>query len=337
MSSNVGLKLGSLSLDVPFFQASLSGYSDYAMRMFARRFGCPFALADVMLAKSVARPEVLAKACFQPGADEHPVGAQILGETAAAMAKAARALVAAGYDVIDVNCACPVPKVTRRGRGGALLDDPDAAIEIVKAVRDAVDCPLLVKLRIGMDYSIRSQDNFWEIMTRAIEQGVDALVIHGRTVSERYRGKANWDVLASVKKRFPSATIIGSGDVFDAREAIERMKRTGLDGFVVARGAIGNPWIFRDLRCVWEGRPVPPPPDLAEQRLILLEHLARVAQGHPEHRAVGYFRKFLVFYARRHPKRRHMLGALMKAKTRAEVEAGIDAWYGDAGDRAGRR
>ncbi len=322
-------------MDVPFFQASLSGYSDYNMRMFARRFGCSFTMADVMLAKSVAHPEILAKACFRPGDDEHPVGAQILGKTPKTMAKAARDLVSAGYDVIDVNCACPAPKVLRRGRGGALLDDPNAIIDIIKAVRDAITCPLLMKLRIGLDHSERSRDNFWEIMTRAAEQGVDAFVIHGRTVSERYRGKADWNRLAEVKRRFPDATIVGSGDVFDPSAAMERLKSSGLDGFVVARGAIGNPWVFRDLRCLWEGRPVPPAPTLAEQREVMLEHLDRVIQGHPEQRAIGYFRKFLVYYARRHPKRRQMLQALMNAKTRGEVEAGIKEWYsnmpGDVG------
>jgi nifR3 family TIM-barrel protein len=323
----VGLKLGSLTLDVPFFQASLSGYSDYSMRTLARRFGCPFALADVMLAKSVAHPEVLAKACFRPGADEHPVGAQILGKTPATMAKAARDLVAAGYDAIDLNCACPAPKVLRRGRGGALLNNPDTVIDILKAVRDAVYCPVLMKLRIGMSHSAPSRESFWEIVSRSIEHGVDALVIHGRTVSERYRGKADWDILAAVKARFPAATIIGSGDIFDPAAAVELMKRTGLDGFVVARGAIGNPWIFRDLRCVWENRPLPPPPDLAEQRLIMLEHLDRVLQGYPEKWGIGYFRKFMIYYVRRHPKRKLVMQTLIRAKTRAEVEAGINAWY----------
>lgn len=332
MRDSIGLKLGTLKLDAPFFQAALSGYSDYAMRTFARQFGCPFALTDVMLAKSVVHPHVLAMACFQPGPDEHPVGAQILGKTPATMAKAARALVGAGYDAIDVNCGCPAPKVMRRGRGGALLDDPDAALAVVQAVRDAVACPVLVKLRVGTDRSAPSREKFWEIVTRAIEAGVDALVIHGRTVAERYRGKADWDLLAAVKSRFPTATILGSGDIFDAREAIGMMKKSGLDGFTVARGAIGNPWIFRDLRCVWEGRPVPSPPDLAEQRLIMLEHLDRIFQGYPEHRAIGYFRKFLVYYARRHPKRKLVLQTLMHARTRTEVHAGIDAWYtnGDA-------
>jgi len=330
MRSSVGLKLGSLTLDVPFFQASLSGYSDYAMRTLARRFGCPFTMADMILDKSATNPRVLRKACFRPGADEHPIGAQIVGKTPATMAAAARALVAAGYDLMDLNFACPVPKVLHRGRGGALLDDPDTIIDIFKAVRNAIACPVLMKLRIGFDHESRSLDYFWEIVTRSIEQGVDALVIHGRTVSERYRGKADWDLPAAVKSRFPHATIVGSGDIFDAAATVELMKKTGLDGFVVARGAVGNPWIYRDLRCVWENRPIPPPPDLAEQRLVMLEHFERILQCYPEYKAVRRFRKFMVGYARRHPERKSAQMSLMSAKTRAEVETGIDTWYTNA-------
>jgi len=329
MEKAVGLKLGTLALDVPFFQASLSGYSDHAMRALARRFGCPFVMADMMLAKSMTHPRVLRKACFLPGADEHPVGAQILGNIPATMAQAACALVGVGYDLIDLNFACPAPKVLRRGRGGALLGSPNTVIDCLKAVRDAVACPVLMKLRIGVDHEPASLEDFWEIVTRSIEQGVDALVIHGRTVSEKYRGQADWEILAAVKRRFPTATIIGSGDIFDPSATVGLIERTGLDGFVVARGAVGNPWIFRELRCVWEGRPLPPEPDLAEQREVMLEHFHRICQGYPEKKAVGYFRKFVVRYARRHPNRKQVLLTLMQAKTRAEVEAGIDTWYHD--------
>ena len=329
MRNSIALKLGSLTLDVPFFQASLSGYTDYAMRMLARRFGCPFTLADMMLAKSAANPQVLRKACFRPNADEHPVGAQILGRDPATMAKAASNLVTAGYDVIDLNFACPAPKVLRAGRGGALLSEPDIVIDTLKAVRDVVVGPVLMKLRIGVDHKPQSLDNFWKIVTRSIENGVDALIIHGRTVSERFRGKADWDLLAAVKSRFPDATIVGSGDIFDPAETLDLMKRTGLDGFVVARGAVGNPWIFRDLRCVWENRPIPPPPDLAEQRLVILEHFERILKDYPEKKAVGFFRKFFAGYVRRHPKRKPALLSLMKAKTRAEVGAALNTWYTD--------
>ena len=334
MLNSVGLTLGSVTLDVPFFQASLSGYSDYAMRSLARRFGCPLTIADMMLAKSAAHPRVLRKACFRPGGDEHPIGAQIVGKTPAIMAKAACDLVATGYDIIDLNFACPAPKILRRGRGGALLSDPETVIDIVKAVRDCVAVPILMKLRIGVNHKPESVDNFWEIVTRSIEQGVDALVIHGRTISERYRGKADWEVPAAVKSRFPHATIVGSGDIFDASATVDLMKRTGLDGFIVARGAIGNPWIFRDLRCVWENIPVPPAPDLAERRVVMLEHFERILRGYPERKAVGNFRKFAVCYARRHPKRKPTVLALMKGQTRAEVETAINTWFTEDYPRA---
>ena len=203
MEKPVALKLGRLTLDVPYFQAALSGYSDYAMRTLARRFNCPFTMADMMLAKSMTHPRILRKACFQPHDDEHPIGAQILGRIPTTMAAAAQALVGIGYDLIDLNVACPAPKVLRRRRGGALLKEPDVVIDCLKAVRDAVTCPVLMKLRIGVDHQPASLDKFWEIVTRAIEQGVDALVIHGRTVGEKYRGKADWDLLAAVKRRFP--------------------------------------------------------------------------------------------------------------------------------------
>ena len=334
MNNCVGLKLGSLTLDVPFFQASLSGYSDYAMRMLARRFGCPFTIADMMLAKSAANPRVLRKGIFRPGSDEHPIGAQILGRKPATMATAARDLVAAGYDVIDLNFACPAPKVLRRGLGGALLNNPDTIIDILKAVRDAVAVPVLMKLRIGVDHKPQSLDNFWRIVKGSVEHGVDALVIHGRTVSERYRGKADWDLPAAVKSRFPGATIVGSGDIFDPVTTVDLMKRAGLDGFIVARGAIGNPWIFRDLRCLWENRPLPAPPDMDEQRLVILEHFERILQDFPEKKAVGIFRKFAVGYVCRHPRRKPVLISFMKARTRADVENAINTWYTDNYPRA---
>ena len=327
MSKSVGLKLGNLTLDVPFFQASLSGYSDYYMRMFARRFSCPFTMADMMLAKSAANPRVLRKDIFRPGPDEHPIGAQILGRDPVVMAKAARDLVAVGYDVIDLNFACPAPKVLRRQQGGALLNEPDTVIDILKVVRDSVTVPVLMKLRIGVNHKPESLDNFWRIVDRSVEHGVDALVIHGRTVCERYRGKADWDVLAAVKSRLPWATIIGSGDIFDPVATIDLMKRTGLDGFIVARGAIGNPWIFRDLRCVWENQPLPEPPNLDEQRLVILEHFVRILKEHPEKKAIGIFRKYIVGYVNRHPERKQALKSLMMARTRADVENAINTWY----------
>ena len=321
------LKLGQLELDVPFFQAALSGYTDSAMRKLAKDFGCPLSLTGVMLAKSAANPKVLRKQAFRPQEDEHPVGAQLMSRTPATMAKAAKDCVEVGYDLVDLNFACPAPKVLRRGRGGALLREPDLVIDILKAVKDAVDCPVLMKLRYGVNHKLESETDFWQIVEQAIAQGVDALVIHGRTVDERYRGKADWDILQKVKQAFPKAAIIGSGDIFDAQNARDVMTRAGLDGVVAARGAVGNPWLLRDLRSVFEGKGVPAPPTLAAQKEALLDHFNMVLQLYEERRAVGYFRKFAAGYTKLHPSRKTVLLAFMAAKTKQDVYDTVDHWF----------
>ena len=323
------LTLGHIELDVPFFQAALSGYSDHAMRRLARQFGCPLTFTGVMLAKSMANPRVLRKACFHPKPNEHPVGAQILSRTPATMAAAARALIDVGYDLIDLNFACPAPKVLRRRRGGALLDEPDLVTDIIKAVQDAVDCPILLKLRIGVDHKPQSRENFWKIVQAAVDRKVTAIVIHGRTVTERYRGPANWDILAKVKQTYPHALIIGSGDVFDAQETIDRWRTSGLDGFVIARGAVGNPWIFPEFRAVLDGKSLPPAPSPEEQKRTMLKQLEWILDGYPEKRAVGYFRKFLVGYVRRHPQRKKALIEFMTIKTACNMRRAIERWYPD--------
>jgi tRNA-dihydrouridine synthase B len=323
------LKLGQLELDVPFFQAALSGYTDWAMRKLAKDFGCPLSLTGVMLAKSVANPRVLRKQAFRPQEDEHPVGAQLLSRTPATMAKAARDCVTVGYDLVDLNFACPAPKVLRRKRGGALLREPDRVTDILKAVKDAVDCPVLMKLRYGVNHQPNSETNFWHIVEQAVAQGVDALVIHGRTVDERYRGKADWDVLQKVKQAFPQAIIVGSGDIFDAAQAKDVMIRTGLDGVVAARGAVGNPWLLRNLRDVFEGKSMPAPPTLPEQKEALLQHFNMVLQLYEEKRAVGYFRKFAAGYTRLHPQRKTVLLAFMAANTKQQVYDLVEQWYSD--------
>jgi tRNA-dihydrouridine synthase B len=322
------LHIGNLVLDVPFFQASLSGYTDWAMRLLAKEFTCPLTLTGVMLAKSAANPKVLRKDAFRPFPDEHPVGAQILSRCPATMAQAARDLVTAGYDLIDLNFACPAPKVLRRGRGGALLKEPDLVIDIIKAVKEVVNCPVMIKLRVGLNHQDPSQACFWEIVEGAVKNQVDALVIHGRTVRERYHGSADWDILARVKQRYPHATVIGSGDVFDAPKTIDLMQQSGLDGIIAARGVVGNPWLFNELRALFEGKPLPVPPSLSEQKEVILHHLDMVLKLYEERRGIGYFRKFAAGYARRHPQRKKAQLAMMATKTEKELRDAIDRWYG---------
>jgi nifR3 family TIM-barrel protein len=321
------LMIGNINLEVPFFQSPLSGYSDYAMRRLALDFGAPLTFAGVMLAKSAAHPKVISKPAFQPHDDEHPIGAQILGEEPKIMVKAAKDLIAAGYDLIDLNFACPAPKVLRRGRGGALLNSPKLAVDIFKCVRESISSPLTVKLRAGYDSKPASLDNFREIASGLIKNGADALVVHSRTVTKRYRGEADWSIIAELKSEFPKAIIIASGDVMDPQRTVELMRNTGVDGFAVARGAIGNPWIYRDLRAIFEGKPLPDPPTIEQQKQTILKHLEIVNQLYVKAKTVRYFRKFLAQYCRLHPQRRKAQRALMESLTKDQLLATIEQWY----------
>jgi len=321
------LKLGQLSLNVPFFQAALSGYSDYAMRKLARIYGAPLTFTGVILAKSAANPKVIGKALFRPYDDEHPVGAQILGDRPQVMAEAARALVGIGYDLIDLNFACPAPKVLRHQRGGFLLKEPQTIIEIYRQVRDTVTCPVLVKLRIGFDSTSESSDNFWKVVSQLCADGVDAMVIHGRNVKQRFTGSADWNILAEVKRRFPRTTIIGSGDLFDATRAVEVMKESTVDGIAIARGAVGNPWIFRNLQFIFEGKALPDLPTLGEQKQTILRHFEMIEQLYPPKKAIKCFRKFIIGYCSFHPSRKKAQKALLAAADKNQLLTEINVWY----------
>lgn len=323
------LKIGSLILEVPFLQAPLSGYSDYAMRRLGLDFGVPLTFSGVMLAKSAAHRKVLAKPAFRPHEDEHPVGAQILGDDPATMAKAAKALEGAGYDIIDLNFACPAPKVVRRQRGGYLLKEPEAVMEIYSRVREAVTCPVTMKLRTGFDSSTESYDNFHQIVAEASRQKVDALIIHGRSVVRKFAGEVDWDLIAEIKHRFESTTIIGSGDLFEAKTTIQRLKDAKIDGVLIARGAIGNPWIYQDLNALWSGKPATDPRSLAEQAQVMRKHFEMICRLYEPIKAVRYFRKFLVRYCKFHPQRKHAQKALLAADNGEDLLIEIGRWYED--------
>lgn len=321
------LKLGSLKLEYPFFQAPLSGYSDYAMRRMAKDFGCPLTFAGVMLAKISMHPKILRKKEFRPREDEHPVGAQILGYEPEMMVAAAKGLVGVGYDLIDLNFACPAPKVLRRGRGGALLKDPDTVIKIYRSVRDAITCPVTMKLRYGYGDDDESRDKFWKICEMASEEGVDCLGVHGRSVLGKYRGKADWQVLRQLKKEFPQTTIVGSGDLFEAEDIVKKIKETGIDGVIIARGAIGNPWIFSDMKEALAGREIPVSPSLEQQGQAILKHLELIQEIYKPGKAGRYYRKFLVNYCKRHPQRKKAQADFIAAKNEAELVPAIKHWY----------
>ena len=322
------MKIGTLELNMPFIQAALAGYTDYPMRHLARRFGCPLTFTGVMLDRIALHPKVLRQQKFLPGPDEHPVAAQILGDDPETIAQAAAAFERVGYDMVDLNFACPVPKVLRRLRGGYLMQKPDVIRQAVRRTRDSVKCPVLMKIRIGFDHGEASKEDFRRICEIAATEGIDMLAIHGRTVNQKYRGKADWSRITEVKRHFPQLTVFGSGDIFSPDGAFDRLTQSGIDGVIVARGAVGNPWIFAELLARWQGRPPPAPPSLVQQGQVMREHFEMISIGRKDNRAVPFFRKFAVGYAKRHPERKKTMMALLAARTREQLLGTIRDAYG---------
>lgn len=324
------LALGTVRLDSPFVQAALSGYSDWPMRVIARRLGASYALCEVMLDKFLVEVKKSKKNrhLIHVGDEEHPVGGQLMGADPELFGPAAIKLVEAGFDVIDVNFGCPVKKVLGRCRGGFHLSQPEVAIEILRTVRDHVppEIPVTVKMRRGLDDTPESQDRFFQIFDAAWQIGVAAITVHPRTVFQRYIGPSNWEVLQGIKAHAGNHVVLGSGDLFDARACVEMMKFTGVDGVTIARGAIGNPWVFGQAKALAEGRAVVYP-SVHEQRDIIAEHLNLAIEHYGQEKACRQMRKFGIHYADLHPDSQLVKAAFIQVSTREDWQAILDQWY----------
>jgi len=265
--------------------------------------------------------------------DEHPIGGQLMGAEPDEFAAGALRLVQAGFDVVDINFGCPVKKVLGKYRGGYHLGQPQVALDIVRRTRDAVPdhVPVAVKMRCGVDDSPQSRDMFWEILDGAFAAGVAAITVHPRTVAQRYVGRSCWPVLAEVKRHVGERTVLGSGDLFSADDCVEMFRQTGVDGVAVARGAIGNPWIYPQIQALLSGAPLSPPPGLREQREVIYRHYRLAQQLYGVERCGGIMRKFAVKYAALHPQYAKVRDAFVRTARPEEWQAVLQQWYAHDG------
>ena len=309
-------------------QAGLAGYSDMAMRVVARRRGCPYAVTEALLDQVLARGgRGREKGAILCEAD-HPVAGQLMGSEPVELAAAAKILLEAGFDVIDLNFACPVRKVMGRCRGGYLLSDPEQAMAIMRQVRAVVPGPLTVKLRRAMDDTAQAADHFDAVFNEAIQLGFAAIAVHGRTVAQKYTGTADWEFLRQLKARTPEGvTLWGSGDVFTAEDALRMYESTGVDGVWIARGAIGNPWIFSEFAALLRGEPLPDPPTIHAQREALLEHFALAVEVYGEYLASRQMRKLGIKYSKLHPHGPEVWREFIGVKNQADWEATLERHY----------
>lgn len=326
------LKIGAVDIGFPVVQAALSGYSDWPMRVIARRHGASYSLCEVMLDKFLVelKDRKRTQHFLHNTPEEQPVAGQLMGAEPEQFALGALKLVEAGFAVIDINFGCPVKKVLGRCRGGFHLSQPKVALEIVRQTRDIVPqhIPVTIKMRRGLDDTQESRDHFFQILDGAFAYGIDAITVHGRTVVQRYIGPSRWEFLREVKKHVgPNRIILGSGDLFTADDCLRMMQETGIDGVTVARGCIGNPWIFEQCQAIFHGQPLPPPPTLFRQREVILEHFQLAEQLYGQDKAGVPMRKFGIKYSALHPQSLEVRESFARVKNLAEWSAALDRWY----------
>lgn len=363
------VKIGPIQLPAPFCQAGLAGYSDRAMRVVARRRGCPYAVTEALLDTILLAGGQGLKHSIDINDEDHPVAGQIIGSEPDTMSRAAAVLHDHRYEVIDLNFACPVKKIKNKARGGHMLRDSDRGFSILRAVRERLPtATLTVSLRRAFDDTAENRDTLFSLLDEAWRLGFAAARVHGRTVEQKYLGRADWSILRELKRRYPDRTIFGSGDVFTAEDAVRMIAETGVDVVWIARGAIGNPWIFakaRQLLAQEAGGSVlevgvprveaggdtrsqtsnlePPtsnlqprpsslsPPTIAEQRDALTEHFAIAMEIHGEQLAGRRMRKMGIKYARFHPVAGEVKKAFIEVRSLRDWQAVLDRFYADDG------
>ena len=274
--------------------APLCGVTDHVFRELCFEQGCDWAYTEMISAMGYlcAPGQRAVQELMKRGEGEKRLVLQLFGKDPATVAEAARRISDLGvYDGIDLNMGCPARKVACSGEGSGLLKEPATAGKMMELAVKATSLPVTVKMRIGWD---REHINAVEIARIAEDAGISAVTVHGRTREQQYAGEADWDIIGRVKQsvRIP---VYGNGDIFSAGNAVTRIRQTGVDGIMIGRGALGNPWIFRDIRAALEGWSVSSvTPD--EKHSMILRQYQRMLLSRPEHIAIREMRKHIGWY-----------------------------------------
>ena len=286
------LRIGSLKLDNPFLLAPLAGITDAPMRRLCHRQGAALTYTEMVSCKGMWYGDRNTGKLLYTYRDEQPVGYQIFGHEPEVMAYAAREISSMPGKLIDINFGCPVPKIVKNGEGSALLKNPYLIYDIVAAVVKNTDKPVTAKIRTGWD---KDSINVVEVAHAISAAGASAIAVHARTREQYYSGKADWSMIASVK-RAVDIPVIGNGDVTDGKAAISMMDETGCDLVMIGRGALGNPWIFREALAAWRGEEIPPQPSKDEKKAMMISHLQDLTELKGEYAAVREMRKHVGWY-----------------------------------------
>ena len=287
------LKIGELELRSNVLLAPLAGISDSSFRLLCREFGAGFTFVEMINARAISHKNKKTKKMLDLAPNDRPIGVQLLGFEIPYLLRALDVLEHYNFDLLDFNAACPVRKVCRRGEGASLMKEPELLKKILTALAGRLKyLPLTIKIRSGWD---QTSKNAVAVALLAQDAGVEAIFIHGRDRNQFYKGTVDYKIIADVKKNV-SIPVIASGDVWGAKHARLMFEETGCDGILVARGALGNPWIFREIEEYLKNKRILEPPPIEEIVATMLKHLELSIAEHKEENAIPLMRKFVGWY-----------------------------------------
>lgn len=323
------IKLPGLTIPGNLFLAPMAGYTDRAFREVAISFGADLVYTEMISSEGIIRKNKKTLDLLDRGENERFWGIQIFSDSPERSALSLASLLPLSPSLIDLNCGCPVPKVTSPGAGSALLRKPDLLYKTVKALWGYISdsgkqIPLTVKIRSGWD---NSSINYQETALAAVEAGAVMITLHPRTRNQGYGGKADWEHLARLSESL-SVPVIGSGDLNTPEQAINMLKETRCAGLMFARGALGNPFIFRDTREFMETGILPEPPARAERINTALRHLLLASQYLGEKRACREMRKHICAYIKGIPGSSVFRGRIVHAETIPDYEREFESFGG---------
>lgn len=286
------MKIGNLELKNKVFLSPMAGVTDLPFRLICKEQGCGLLYTEMINGKALCYDDENTKKMLKIEEEEHPVAVQIFGSEPEFMGRAAEIMNDYSNEILDINMGCPAPKVVKNGDGSALMKNPKLAEEVLREVVKNSKKPVTLKIRKGWD---DNSVNAVEIAKIAEDCGISALAIHGRTREQFYTGKADWDIIAEIKKNL-SIPVIGNGDVFTIEDSINMLDKTGCDAIMIGRGAQGNPWIFKRINHYMNTGEILPEPTLNEKISTAIKHLKLAVEEHGEYVAVREMRKHIAWY-----------------------------------------